>query len=388
MRALLIILLSLSFSLSSRSAAFDSPTTTAIRPITLYQGPGITHLTSGTLAAGIEAQIIERNAAGTWLRLQRQNSAGTVITDGWTMTGYLALDTGVRFSEIPVNDDLADANPATVNSRSLAALYQAPVIPTISDAMLEVFIAGQAHGNDARTITKIGDSLSASRIYLVPMSQPDAVLGAHDDLEDTILYYGASAALPSVASRIGMSTLVVFDPMWATDARCEAGESPLACEYRVKQPAVALILFGPNDVLSMTTEIYTEQMRKIIETSLEAGVIPVLSTFSVHPDYAYWWQSINFNLALVDLAAEYEIPLMNLWAAARPLPEYGLDEDGIHLAHSGFEALRLDRGHETWYGVSLQNLLAIRTLDAIRRKLDLSLPDDNLPETTQDNTQG
>jgi hypothetical protein len=62
---------------------------------------------------------------------------------------------------------------------------------------------------------------------------------------------------------------------------------------------------------------------------------------------------------------------MNLWAAARALPEYGLDEDRVHLKHSGFERLKFDTGHETWYGVSLQNLLAIRTLDEIRRALKM-----------------
>lgn len=349
----------------------EPSTTTAHRQAVLYAGPGETHLQLGVLSPGVEVSIIERNRIGNWLHMQRVNEAGDTIIDGWVMIGYLNLSPDLRFSELPINLDITDADPTTVRSQSLATLYSVPMIPTISEKMREIYAQGQWMGNNSRTITKVGDSLSASDIYLNPMSRDDYALGAYDDLEDTITYFGASAALPSVASRIGMSSLVVFDSMWATDQHCDGGESPLQCEYRLKQPSVAFILFGPNDVLSMDTETYTAQMTHIVETSLEQGVIPVLSTFSVYPEYEFWWQSINFNIALTEIAVQYEVPIINLWAAARPLPNYGLDEDDIHLAHSGFDNLRFDAGHETWYGVSLQNLLSIRTLDEIRRTMKM-----------------
>jgi uncharacterized protein YraI len=358
------------FSLMPVQAQGSITTTAAHREAIVYAGPGETYLQLSKLLPGVEVEIVERNHIGNWLRVQLVNEQGTTVIDGWVMSGYLTLNPDLRFSEVPVSN-LPDADPTTVRSQSLAKLYSVPIIPKVSNTMTEVYVRGQWLGNDRHTITKVGDSLSASKIYLEPMSRDDDELGAYDYLEETIHHFGASAALPSVASRIGMSSLVVFDPMWATDERCEAGESPLLCEYRLKKPIIALILFGPNDVLSMDTETYKAQMTKIVETSLEHGVIPVLSTFSVYPEYEYWWQSINFNIALTEIAEEYEVPLMNLWAAARPLPDYGLDEDGIHLAHSGFDHLKFDTGHETWYGVSLQNLLAIRTLDEIRRALNI-----------------
>src|SRR5690606_27120024 len=109
----------------------------------------------------------------------------------------------------------------------------------------------------------------------------------------------------------------------------------------------------------------------IVEESLAAGVIPVLSTFSNDPEAPLWWQSINFNLRLADIAAEYEVPLINLWAAARILPAYGLDQDQVHLKNSGFRYIKFTRGNEADYGVTLQNLLSIRMLDEIRRTLDM-----------------
>jgi hypothetical protein len=359
---------------SSIEASFQSSSTltSAHRESVLYAGPGDTHLQLGVLTPGVEVSIIERNRIGNWLHVQRKNERDETIIEGWVMIGYLNLSPELRFSEVPVNTEIKDADPTTLRSESLVTLYSVPVIPDVSEKMRDVYIKGLWRGNDPKTVTKVGDSLSVSKMYLTPMSLEEYHLGPYDYLQETIDYFGASTADHSVASRIGMSSLVVFDSMWATDERCKEDESPLECEFRLKKPSIALVLFGPNDVLSMNSETYREQMTKIVQTSLDHGVIPVLSTFSVDPDYEYWWQSVNFNIALTEIAAEYEVPLMNLWAAARPLPNYGLDSDNVHLAHSGFQVLQLDRGHETWYGVSLQNLLAIRTLNEIKETLKMS----------------
>lgn len=334
------------------------------------QGPGHTHLQVNQLDWQDTITILERNRAGNWLHIRVQRGAGVVI-DGWVMTGHLILDEAVHLSEVPVNANIPDANPSTVNSRSMARLYSVPVIPSVSGAMQEIFVRGQQLGNYRNVITKIGDSLSVSRIYLTSMSRGDHELGPYDFLEETIVYFGASMAEPSVASRIGLSSIAVFDPVWADAQLCESNESPLACEYRRKKPSVAFILFGPNDVRSMDDDRYGMQMRMIVEESLTAGVIPVLSTFSVDPDDEFWWQAINFNLVLVDIAAEYEVPIINLWSAARPLPDYGLDEDGVHLKHSGYENLYYATGHEAYYGVSLQNLLSLCMLDELRRAMEM-----------------
>lgn len=358
--------------LQAQEAANTSPNVaTSYRQTYIHAGPGHTYVDVGTLNPGIPVEVVERNTIGTWLRVQRLGSDGSIAVDGWVMTGFLNLPPELTYSQIPVNIDLADADPSRVNSNSMSELYTVPIIPTISDTMVSVYWRGQAFGNQANVITKVGDSLSASDQYLSLFSAPEYELGPYDFLEATLLYYRESTAEESVAAQIGLSTYVVFDPIWADDERCAPNETPLACEYRNKQPSVAFIMFGPNDVRSMTEVEYAEQMRRIVEESLLAGVIPVLFTFSTHEDEEFFWQSINFNLELVALAEEYDVPLVNLWAAARPLPQFGLDEDLVHLAHSGFDTLKYDTGHETWYGISLQNLLALRTLHNIRLTLGL-----------------
>lgn len=373
-RACFLMLLCL-LMMSSAAAQTPSPTATPIpdpaivtayQDAVVYAGPGDTFQQINILRPGIEARIIERNRVGTWVRVLRTGADGKTVMDGWVVSGYLNLSSELFFSTVQVNDELADADPRTVNSRSLSELYGYPVMPTVSDAMREVYARGQAAGNRSSTVSKVGDSLVANPMYLQPMSQNDAVLGAYDYLADTLAFFGRSAGLESAAARVGLGSYSIFDPMWADKEQCAPREGPLDCEYRLKQPSVALVMFGPNDVKHATTEDYTEHMRQVVETSLERGVIPVLFTFSYDPNNELWWNAINFNLALGDVAAEYEVPLVNLWAAARILPNYGLDVDHLHLKNSGFTYLKFTGGNEAFYGVTLQNLLALRVLEEIR----------------------
>lgn len=354
----------------------EVPTTTAHRRVTLHAGPGHTYSPVDVLNAGLPVVIVERNRIGNWLYVERRTENGEVAQAGWLQLGYLNIPPELRFSALPVNEQLPDADTENVSGRSIKRLYSAPVIPQISDAMIAVYWRGQSLGRDARVVTKVGDSLSADVNYLGLFAKPDPILGPFDYLADTLVYYQVSAGTESVAAKIGLSSLVLFNPIWADKTVCEPNETPLECEYRLKNPSVALIMFGPNDVLSMTYEEYGENMRRAVEDSLAAGVIPVLSTFSYHPDNEFWEQSVAFNLQLLDLAEEYEVPLINLWAASRPLPDYGLDIDLLHMKQSGFGYLKFDTGHETWYGTSLRNLLALRMLHEIRTKLSLNLEAD------------
>jgi hypothetical protein len=351
--------------------ALESPQTTAYQEVFVHSGPGHTFNDVAILNPGVPVNIIERNRVGNWVHVTRTGEDGSVYMDGWVMTGYLNYENLFHLSQIPVNSEVADADPANADFQSTADLYAVPMISEVSRAMQGVYRYGQALGNQSAVVTKVGDSVSTNPLYLNPMSRDDYDLGPYDFLEDTIKYFGPSLASGSVASRIGMTTYVIFDPLWADKEFCQPAETPLACEYRIKRPSIAMILFGPNDVRHMTDAEFAVQITQIVEQSLDQGIIPVLSTFSVHPDDTLWWQAINFNLRLAEIADQYEVPLINFWAAARILPEYGLDEDGIHIANSGFPNLKFSTGHEAWYGTSLQNLLAIRMLDEIRRTLNM-----------------
>jgi hypothetical protein len=364
-------LLSLVSAVSAQEAAPttnpDPTMTTSYQQVVVYNGPSITYQQNNLLNAGIPAQIIERNRAGTWLRLQRKAN-GNVVMDGWVLARFLNLNPALQFSEIDVTVDFADADTSTVDSQSLQGLYAAPVLPPISNAMLAVYQRGQELGNNSRSVTKMGDSLVANELYLLPMHQNDVDLGPYDYLRDTVNYFGPSAT-ESAAAKIGLTTYVIFDPLWADKEICQPGESPLDCELRLKKPSVALIMFGPNDLKAMDSEQYGENMRQLVTTLLDKGVIPVLFMFSYDPERPLWWQSVGFNQQLIDIGAEYEVPVVNLWAAARVLPEYGLDVDNLHLKNAGVLNLKFSKDKVGESGVMLYNLLSVCVLDDIRRTI-------------------
>jgi hypothetical protein len=369
----LAFFLSLGFAHSARAQdatpAYTPQDVATYREAYVYGGPGITYPQVAVLREGVPVRVIERNNPGTWVRVQRLDDAGTVQMDGWIPSGYIQGRSALDFAAMPVTI-LADNLPGGAPTGAQAAIYAAPIIPQISDAMVDVWWLGQALGNDPNTITKIGDSLSAQAEYLEPMANPSRALNAYRYLAPVVDRFGASAGVPSVAAQVGMGSFTEFDPMWADPARgCQPGEGPLACEYRIKQPSIAFIMFGPNDVRAISADVYAQEMEKIIVASLDSGIIPVVSTFAVHPNDEFQPQALLFNQKLIELAAQYQIPLINLWAATRVLPNYGLDVDNIHLTMSGENQLYYDGGNDAFSGVALHNLLSIATLQRIVEKV-------------------
>ena len=373
-----LLLVSFALSLPTVAQEFESTETPepepavtealAYREAILYAGPNETYVQLGTLGAGTRVEISERNDIGNWLHV---HSVTNSRIDGWVMSGFLELNEALRFSDIDVNTELADADPTQIADQRIAALYSVPLVSGVSPTMQLVYRRGKSLGNQSNVVTKIGDSVTADPIFLAPMNRDDNELGPYDYLQDTLDYFGENMADTSIAARISLTTYSVFDPMLADGSLCEANETPLDCEYRVREPSVSFIMFGANDVRHIDVERFDEQMRIIVEETLDKGIIPVMSTFSYDPNAGYWDQALDFNLAVVDIADDYDIPLVNLWAAARSLPGYGLDGDDVHMAHSGFRYLKYDTGHESWYGVSLRNLLALRMLDEIRSTLGM-----------------
>jgi hypothetical protein len=347
----------------------------------LREGPGETYPLIGALGAGLTVNVVERNPIGHWIYIVIPGAgAGGADVSGWVLTGYVTLD-GVALSEVPVNTTLPDADLSAITDPDLRRLYTMPVMPHISPAMAQIYAVGQEFGINGGAVTKVGDSLSANRLYLTAITTGPVELGPYDFLRDTVDYFAPSLMQDSMAAQIGLNAFSVFDPSWSNPTLCEPNESPLACEYRVRRPAIAVIMFGPNDVRALNSERYDEQMRLIVGETLARGIIPVLSTFSSDPDEQYWPQTIRFNLILIDIAVEYEVPLVNLWLASRALPGYGLGGDRVHLSSSGGR-VNFTTGYEARYGVSLQNLLMLHTLDRLRETIGMEPRPEATPEAT------
>jgi hypothetical protein len=240
-----------------------------------------------------------------------------------------------------------------------------------------IFAAGQGLGNRANVFTTVGDSNTTNGDFLRPigLSRNDCDLGGYAYLQQTIDFFSVpptahnsnSFTRESIAADRGFSTYSALDPFWADQAVCEPNESPLACEYRVVKPSAALIMLGQIDINYASTDVetYRHNMEAIVTTSIDQGVIPVFSTIVFLPERDVYPLSLQFNMVILDLAAAYQIPLINLWRAVQTLPDVGIGPDRSHLRAQVGRFCSFD-GSEQELGGTLRNLLNLQALDMLR----------------------
>jgi hypothetical protein len=237
----------------------------------------------------------------------------------------------------------------------------APVIPVPSDRIKEIYTQGLAKGNNPRAFSKIGDSETFTSWFLMPFDGPPRGynLGEFSELDEVIQHFQGSYARQSLAARKGFTASSVFAPLWADPSQCDPGETPIACEFRIHRPAYVLILLGTNDYLHV--DKFEDLMRRMIEFSIDNGVIPILGTKADNLEGDH-----SINRTLFELAVEYEIPLWNFWVTVQDLPEQGLDDDGAHLTFGRNDFSDPEAMQRAW---PLRNLTALQTLDTVWRSV-------------------
>jgi hypothetical protein len=234
-----------------------------------------------------------------------------------------------------------------------------PVIPIPDKRILEIYQRGVELGNNPHTFSKVGDCGSTPTWFLgdFDRSAKSYNLGDYQYLQAVIQEFQGSYSRTSLAARSGFNASSVFAPIWADPSQCKPNESPLACEYRINKPAFAFIMLGTNDVWHKAD--FEPQMRKIIEFSVENGVIPILSTKADNEE-----GDGSINATTARLAMEYGVPLWNYWLAVQPLPAHGLQEDHAHIT---WGPNRFNDPLVMKKGWPVRNLTALQTLDTVWR---------------------
>ena len=237
-----------------------------------------------------------------------------------------------------------------------------PVIPEISDKVVEIYQRGLELGNNPGAFSKIGDCGATPAWFLGDFDGNPKYysLGDYTELIGVIDHYQGSYERISLAAKSGFNASSVFTTLWTNREHCSADETPIACEYRVHKPVVAIVALGTNDVHHL--ESFEARMRDIIEFSIEQGVIPILSTKADNLEKDY-----SINQTIARLAMEYQVPLWNYWLAVQPLPNHGLQEDGAHLTRAGNH---FDKPEAMQTGWTVRNLNALQVLDAVFQKLE------------------
>lgn len=267
--------------------------------------------------------------------------------------------------------DLAGGRDLLLARAAAIDLYAYPIIPENLGRARAIFARGQALGRDPRALSKIGDCNSVVWQFLHPFGEEQYDLGPYAALQPVVDLYAASFRVDSQGGHSGLNAHAILDPYWTNPAFCAAGESSLECEYRLRNPAVAIIMFGTNDILVLTPEQFDQSLRAILQQTIEAGIVPVLSTFPRHISFPE--RSIQFNQIVVRIALDFNIPLINLWRALEPLENHGIARDGYHLNGPVTFSGDLATAANLQTGFPLRNLVTLQTLDLLLRAV-IGLP--------------
>lgn len=232
-----------------------------------------------------------------------------------------------------------------------------PIIPEISDRVLEIYQHGIELSNNPKSFSKVGDCGTTPSWFLGDFDRgPEYYeLGEYSHLLPIITHFQGAFGRTSLAAKSGFNASSIFSPIWSDRTNCQANETPLECEYRISNPTFALIMLGSNDVWHQ--DVFEQQMRKIIEYTISEGIVPILSTKADNEE-----KDGSINATIADLALEYEIPLLNYWRAVQPLPDHGLQEDGVHIT---WGPNRFNDPLVMKKGWPVRNLVTLQILDAV-----------------------
>jgi hypothetical protein len=270
--------------------------------------------------------------------------------------------TPTLFWPTPANNTFATpyARPAGARGQDLPPekWQQWPVLPVISDRALDIYRAGVAQGNDPTHFSKVGDCQNIRQYFLGMFDTPGTFrLGdQYAYLQDTIDYFSSNWARLSEAVRTGFNVASVLAPLYANPENCQPVETPLACEIRIWNPSFAIISME-TWTPERPVQVYENYLQQIVEYSISKNVLPILATKA---DNLEGDNAINQIIAKV--AADYDIPLWNFWAATQPLTDQGLMEDRFHLTNGpNF----FDSPESMDLGWPVRNLTGLLTIDTV-----------------------
>lgn len=329
---------------------------------TVYSAPDRSNSIIGVLIPLAKVILEARNDDASWVLGRSMDG----IVRGWLESRYLEVVSGAGLSQLRISSETMfapSAVPSLGNWKNIN-LLDYPVIPITTGRAREIFEAGHTQGMDPHTLTKVGDCISDNGYFLSPFGWDQYNLGSYTYLQLVIDQFGLSLANDSQAAFDGLVTTAVLDPLFSNPLACRAGESPLHCEFRLHKPSVAIIMFGAQDLLFTAPADFNRNLRRIVHETIQAGVIPVLSTFP--GNLKQWDQSIQYNQMVVQIALDYDIPLINLWRALEALPNHGLNDDGRHLSLPITEAGDLTLPN-LQTGYPMRNLVTLQALDTVWR---------------------
>ena len=206
--------------------------------------------------------------------------------------------------------------PATSETDS-AAWKSLPVIPEAVDPSLRrVYEKGLTLGNDPHAFSIFGDCQTRPAEFFGVFETDEALIESlSPELQAVVDHFGGSFSRESSTTQDGTTPGSLLWTQWHRgEYGCTFAETPVECELRVHRPSFVIIQVGTH-----FESRNTEYLRRIILQLLDEGVVPILATKADNRE-----KDERINRDMTMLAAEYDLPLWNFWAAVSDLPNRGL----------------------------------------------------------------
>lgn len=212
-----------------------------------------------------------------------------------------------------------------------------PIVPVgVSDRMRQVYREGLAKGNNPNAYSILGDC----------NNEPDVFMGIYDhdsnfvaqkpsNLQETVQVFKGSFDRYSPTVKKGATEGTMLWAAWNEneDGHCINNETPIDCELRVHKPSITFISLGTH--YESRNEDY---LRILIDKLLESGSVPIIMTKADNREL-----DERINQTLINLAAEYELPVWNFWKSVQDLPNRGiLDEEEMYLNDEALAVQQID----------------------------------------------
>ncbi|HSD83749.1 MAG TPA: hypothetical protein VLG46_07825, partial [Anaerolineae bacterium] len=192
-----------------------------------------------------------------------------------------------------------------------------PVVPDAVDPSLQrVYERGVELGNDPRAFSLFGDCQARPGDFFGALeTDPELLKSLSPDLQELVAYFQGSFNRESPTAQDGTTPGALLWNQWHRgEYGCTFSETPVECELRIHRPSFVIIQIGTH-----FESRNTEYLRKVILQLMDAGIVPILATKADNREKD---ERINRDMAM--LAAEYDLPLWNFWAALSDLPDRGL----------------------------------------------------------------
>jgi hypothetical protein len=280
----------------------------------------------------------------------------------------------VATTESSSTPDLVPEKQATVQpSLTITATHTTdwwkslPIVPEgVSRRMVEIYQNGLARGRDQGRFSKFGDCQNIPTYFLYSFDTGDYRLGEeYAYLQPTIDQFKGSWERASLAVKGGMNVSAVQTLLFTNLKECGKNETPMACEIRKYNPSIVIISFEETWSANKLASNYENRLSSVVEYVISQDIVPILGTKADNVEGDY-----SINAAIAAVAAKYEVPLWNFWAATDPLPYHGIAPDDPDHFHLTFAKDYFDdpvRMENAW---PWRNLTALQSIDAVYRALN------------------